>query len=270
VFAPWRATMSVPATAAEAVDAIRGGDARIATLTIADNDATLLAFSEGNVGSVASALGPDVLAFVFGAVLLDETKGGLELASESLARRKLVLLTWMGEAVLPKERGRVSELKSILRDKLPTLTAHVELQANAAAEAEFATILQKVKTASGGAHAHSIPSIVMPTACVVARSILRQRSAGSGPDRRGVRRRDGLGDRIRPDHQAQTAWWRPEARQEERSGDGAAGGGGMSCADRRPRQVALCDGLWVILVALVFGHQIENACAATSVTFYFK
>lgn len=136
----------------EAVNKIRAGDAGVATLKLNEADEIeLVDFTEAGetVGAVASALGADQLCFVYGAVLLDETKGGLDVASDSLARRKLVLVTSVGSDLPPRDRGAVSEKRLKLRAKLPDLVAHVEIQVNTASEAEHAQIVEKVKTSSG-------------------------------------------------------------------------------------------------------------------------
>ena len=106
----------------EAVNKIRAGDAGVATLKLNEADEIeLVDFTEAGetVGAVASALGADQLCFVYGAVLLDETKGGLDVASDSLARRKLVLVTSVGSDLPPRDRGAVSEKRLKLRAKLP-------------------------------------------------------------------------------------------------------------------------------------------------------
>ena len=54
-----------------------------------------------------------------------------------------------GQDVAPTDRGKVSEMRASLRERVPALTAHVELQASSAAEAEHASIVERVKTASG-------------------------------------------------------------------------------------------------------------------------
>ena len=88
--------------------------------------------------------------FVYGRVVLDETKGGLDhVAAAGLGRRKLVLLTWVGEDTPPRERGAVSALRAALKNKIPELVVHCELSATTAADAEQAGIVEKVKTASG-------------------------------------------------------------------------------------------------------------------------
>jgi hypothetical protein len=136
--------------ASDAVARIRSGDPGVATMRFIEDEVELLAYAEdGEVGAVASALPATLVGFVYGAVLLDESKGGLDVAAESLARRKLVLITWVGGEVPPTERGKVSELRQKLRDKLPGLQAHVEIQCNSEMEAEHASIVQRVKTASG-------------------------------------------------------------------------------------------------------------------------
>ena len=64
---------------------------------------------------------------------------------EQLGRKKLVLLTWVGADVPARDRGRVAEQRSALRASLPSMHVHLELQANTAAEAEHAAIVERVK-----------------------------------------------------------------------------------------------------------------------------
>lgn len=99
--------MTAPSTATEAVELIRDGSASIVTLSLAGADGVNLdAFAPGAVGTIAAELPSSAIAFVYGAVLLDESKGGLDVASESLARRKLVLLTWVGAHAVDQLRTR--------------------------------------------------------------------------------------------------------------------------------------------------------------------
>ena len=141
------ATTAVDAAAA-AVERVRKAAARVAVLDVDDAGEVHVRSSSATeeVGGVASALGSGEVAFVYGAIELEEAKGGLEVAS--LGRRKLVLLTWIGEAVPARERGRAAERRAAVR-ALPNLLVHVELQANTPAEAEQASIIERVKVASG-------------------------------------------------------------------------------------------------------------------------
>ena len=136
--------------ASAAVEQILANDAECATIVLAmtsDGDVQVERKSTDSVGDVAQTLLPDTIAFVYGRVMLDEQKGGLEV--ESVGRRKLVLLTWLGAEVSAAQRGKAGEMRVALNKALPGLTVHVEVQATNAAEAEQATILQKVKTSSG-------------------------------------------------------------------------------------------------------------------------
>ena len=128
--------------------------------------------------------------FVYGRVVLDETKGGLDhVAAAGLGRRKLVLLTWVGEDTPPRERGAVSALRAALKNKIPELVVHCELSATTAADAEQAGIVEKVKTAVGRA------------------STTRARAA---PTRRRRRRATGAGSTEGPHSSSDTAKARPK------------------------------------------------------------
>ena len=141
-------------TAAGVAEKIREGDASTSFAVFALEDeaaaVTLLEHGAGDIGSVAPRLPQGNVRFVYGRVVLDESKGGLDhVAAAGLGRRKLVLLTWVGEDTPPRERGAVSALRAALKNKIPELVVHCELSATTAADAEQAGIVEKVKTASG-------------------------------------------------------------------------------------------------------------------------
>lgn len=142
-------------SAAEAVEKVRAGDAgtdMFVTMDVVEGEVRLVEHAAAeDVGTVAAALSPTSIAFVYGAVVLDETKGSLEVASESLGRRKLVLVTWIGSKVPPTLLTKSSpmELRTLLREKLPDMVVHVEITANAKSEASQEEILKRVKVASG-------------------------------------------------------------------------------------------------------------------------
>ena len=136
---------------ADAVERVRSGDSSCATvvLVLKNGDVQVEQSSTESVGDVASALPADMVAFVYGRVMLDEAKGTQFQALESVGRKKMVLLTWVGEGVPAAERGRLAEMKAELTKALPGLHWNVEIQANTAAEAAQDVILAKVKTSSG-------------------------------------------------------------------------------------------------------------------------
>ena len=137
-------------TAAGVAEQIRQGDASTSFAVFALEDeaaaVTLVEHGAGDIGSVAPRLPQGNVRFVYGRVVLDETKGGLDhVAAAGLGRRKLVLLTWVGEDTPPRERGAVSALRAALKNKIPELVVHCELSATTAADAEQAGIVEKVK-----------------------------------------------------------------------------------------------------------------------------
>jgi hypothetical protein len=138
------ATPEAPSSAEanEAIEAIRNAGQGVVVLGLAPDDsvAVLAESLESTLwAAAAEALSDDMLAWVYGMVGIGDSE-----------MKKLVLLTWVGCVLPPRDRGRVSELQGLIRAELPRLVVHLEVFAFSAAEASEAEILDRLKALDRG------------------------------------------------------------------------------------------------------------------------
>jgi hypothetical protein len=178
--------------AAAAVERVRGGEQTNVALAV---DGRLMPTDvAATVGAAASELSSSVVAFVYGCVVLDEAKGGLDVNRvtgqevKELGRKKLVLLTWIGADVPARDRGRVAEQRSALRASLPSMQVHVEHTANSQAEAEHSAIVERVKVASGAFYDSGAKGADQTTEATASQGGAQPTDVSSRPKPRGGRK----------------------------------------------------------------------------------